>query len=524
MAGCAGPTVYVISGTARHFEWRAVDLEHTRRLIDGKPTDTYEFTLVVRETFGVGATFTNLQSDIYQGRWEGHGQSSDRLELPPYCELQIPLSSTGFDAPLWTVTLTGNDESGRPVQIGLNAALPPEPHRQNMADSHISSAVPTGEAQTPSALATLTTSERNRLQILEEGFTPKDFIPFFLSGEERRVATISGATVTFGPRVPQALKRGLRNVAGGLVSGSLRLNSTAVLRLELPAPFLKTQTFRFTYIGRDPHPARCAREILIDLVDADASRTGFSKKRSTSAPHGFIFGSGWPDHERQLVADVLDELPDRWLEMIEGLVFNRDRSRSNKRDFGGYYTTDGHTVTLYDEAFEYSEARFASSDRGAAAIVHEIGHALDFAALRRAGDRYRSAVEAYERTFGRYKLPGSDRYRIPPGYERVWEATNKRIAAETETMLAARSASGSRWRFDPATDRYEVTDDNRSGESENGFRMAAVLDGPVSITKYAAKSWSEYFAEAFSVYVLDPELLELLRPNIYAYFAKAFPR
>ena len=36
--------------------------------------------------------------------------------------------------------------------------------------------------------------------------------------------------------------------------------------------------------------------------------------------------------------------------------------------------------------------------------------------------------------------------------------------------------------------------------------------------------WAENHAESFAVYVTDPELLRGLRPNVYAYFEKRYPR
>jgi hypothetical protein len=526
VSGCGVSPLYVqTSGTAGPLQWEAIDLEPGRRIVDGKEVDVYDFTLVVRETRGVGLTFTRIKNDILQRDWEAHGESSERLELPPYCELQIPLLSTGFAAPLWTVTLIGAEEGDRPLQVAINAALPePGAGRGQAATPAYSAATKaSAAAQAPDSIASLSVAERHRIQVLNVGFTSQDFTPFFASGEERKVATVSGAAVTFDARVPQALRRGLRNVAGGLLSGSLRLNSTVTISIPLPSPFGTSETFRFTYVGREPRPGRCAREVFIAMADAGATAAD-EVGQHAFLRYRFVFGPGWVERERRLVGTVVDQIPGKWLGQIEGLTFNRDRISSGKPDFGGHYTTDGHAITIYDEAFKFSEARFAVSDRGAAAIAHELGHALDFAPLRKAVERYRAAVAAFERAFGRYAISGSDQYRIPSGHERIWETTNKEITSATQAMEAARSASGSGWEFDPATRRYAAVEKGNADDANNAFRKAAALDGPVRITEYAEKSWSEYFAECFSLYVLEPQLLELLRPNIYAYFAKQFPR
>ena len=44
-----------------------------------------------------------------------------------------------------------------------------------------------------------------------------------------------------------------------------------------------------------------------------------------------------------------------------------------------------------------------------------------------------------------------------------------------------------------------------------------------SITQYGERDYAEQFAELFSFYVTDPKMLRAIRPNIYEYFAKAYP-
>jgi hypothetical protein len=120
IGGCVPPQLaYRTAGTAGPVLWQAIDLERSRRRVNGQEIDAYDFTLVVRETRGVGITFTHVKNDIYQAGWEAHAERSERLELPPYCELQMTFSSTGFRAPLWAITLTGKDEKDQPVLVTI---------------------------------------------------------------------------------------------------------------------------------------------------------------------------------------------------------------------------------------------------------------------------------------------------------------------------------------------------------------------------------------------------------------------
>ena len=43
------------------------------------------------------------------------------------------------------------------------------------------------------------------------------------------------------------------------------------------------------------------------------------------------------------------------------------------------------------------------------------------------------------------------------------------------------------------------------------------------ITAYSNTDWQELFAESFALYVNDPNLFRVLRPNLYQYFATKFP-
>jgi hypothetical protein len=216
-------------------------------------------------------------------------------------------------------------------------------------------------------------------------------------------------------------------------------------------------------------------------------------------------------------------MPERWLGDIEGLTFARDVTHPTEHELGGDYRPGPNTITMYDRAFEVFSTRFVPSNRAARAVAHEVGHAFDYVPLRRAAERYFTALLQLE-AFERYRIPGTNEYRIPIGEQQAWKANRKEVADAMEATHLSRSLSGSRWHFDPATQMFKGIDENSSDDSSSMFRKAAMLDGPVRITRYAEQSWEEYFAECFSFYVVDPQLLELLRPNIYAYFTKQFPR
>jgi hypothetical protein len=50
------------------------------------------------------------------------------------------------------------------------------------------------------------------------------------------------------------------------------------------------------------------------------------------------------------------------------------------------------------------------------------------------------------------------------------------------------------------------------------YQAAANADSPRAITDYGKKSWEEHYAEAYSMFIAEPETMKLLRPRTFAWF------
>ena len=525
ITGCgAGPLYVQTAGTAGPLQWEAVDLASGREMREGKEVDTYEFTLVLRETRGIGLNFTNVSSSIYGGGWGGFGRHAKNLPLSPYCELRLPLSATGFKSPLWFVTLSGKDEGGKAVTITITVALPPNPTRPSTGQSPSSNELPlqanvdSDLTQSGNTLAMMSLEDRRRLRAASIGVNPTDVAALLATDASRLAVPVANGIIRFDPRVPLVARRGLRNIAGWLLSGVLPKNATVTVPLDTAYRQDLSPALRFTHISQQQETKTCQEEVLIENAD---SFIDFSKSTDLSIlqRHGFTL-KDWSDDESKALAAVLSHFPAPWLRRLEGVAFRRQERDPAHPDYWGNYNSRAHAVTMYDLAFRPLKFGFTGADKTADAIAHELGHAFDFAPLRTAADRLYVGIADLERSFGRFKT-SDGRYAIPPEQEKAWQEKNAKLTSLENAVYAARSESGSRWRFVPDAGVFEMVD---PPESESAFRKAAAEDGPIRITEYAEQSWSEYFAECFSLYVLDPEILELLRPNIYAYFAKQFPR
>jgi hypothetical protein len=136
LVACAsfGP---ITEGRSGPVAWQATDLELTRR-----PAGWfYTGSILLKETEGVALSFNEIRMLLGQpgaGAWSATYNGVWRLAA--HGQMRIPLSSSlrcgpgegtclGPDVPIpmWRITLTGKTESGRSVEIIVDARFPADP-------------------------------------------------------------------------------------------------------------------------------------------------------------------------------------------------------------------------------------------------------------------------------------------------------------------------------------------------------------------------------------------------------------
>lgn len=137
MGSCASVGVRT-EGVSGPVEWRATDLAVS--LLATR--NVYTFTLILKETRGVGITFTQAESRCYQPGASPSAlyRSTGLWTLRSRGELRFPLSSYIYcsgggmcrswevtNAPLCNIALSGLDDDGNPVQIAIELTLPANP-------------------------------------------------------------------------------------------------------------------------------------------------------------------------------------------------------------------------------------------------------------------------------------------------------------------------------------------------------------------------------------------------------------
>lgn len=243
------------------------------------------------------------------------------------------------------------------------------------------------------------------------------------------------------------------------------------------------------------------------------------------------------DANKEQILRSVGRIPDSALRNITGVVFRRRELTIKDGEIyklgGAYYSPDEHTITICepqtssDQVFgDKNSSSFANAQQKT--ITHELGHAVDHAP-RLAADAekdgsyatYRQLSEDYQALYTEYKAMSSGAERNQKAKELNEFKHNKLDPAkqayqEKKTNYSNTSTlSGT---------RSELNNNTwRTVEDTTDFDNAVARDGN-KITLYANESDQEGFAEAFALYITEPETLRTLSPNVYAYMLENFPQ
>jgi Domain of unknown function (DUF4157) len=287
---------------------------------------------------------------------------------------------------------------------------------------------------------------------------------------------------------------------------------TIMVNLGLAKYGLTDGDYRFTWTGdakkgtvyiETPTAGPAAQNTSTATKPATDEEPESEVQAGTDAPSGtkltvgslsFSLASEWTAGRFAHLQRALALVPLSALKVVDGLSFEVDSSGSGAED--GEYDIDKHRVTMYSSTWNANAARYGGSEWPVYAIAHEIGHAVDRSALRKAWSTYQgsSGSKADEKKLTDAKTESGGGY-------------VKKSVFELEVPLEGKDG------------------DFRKAAAKDGVKLpkgGSALEG--TPTEYAKHDWEDVYAESFALYTTDPKLLELIRPKIYAYFAKKYPR
>ncbi|HTN47558.1 MAG TPA: DUF4157 domain-containing protein [Flavipsychrobacter sp.] len=281
------------------------------------------------------------------------------------------------------------------------------------------------------------------------------------------------------------IQRGLTSVAGLLHgrASALPLNTSTSIELDLTAFGGSKSIFRFSYYDKTEGKAT-SEEVLVEMLSTTATASKSTMPTSSKdfgiGKRKFTLESGWAQEEYDQLVQALNMIPDSGLQNIDGIRFKRSADKADDAE-AGHYSQDDNSITIRNKAFNNNPVRYGSYKPAVQVIVHEVGHAIDFYTVNKA--------------WAQYEKDGNEKN------------------LEKESTL-----SGQQWRKNDAGD-FELRDTG----IQTDFRKAVKKDkGSKSITGYGNTDTLENFAEAFSMYITDADLLKALRPNTYDFFRKRY--
>jgi hypothetical protein len=260
----------------------------------------------------------------------------------------------------------------------------------------------------------------------------------------------------------------------------------------------------------------------------------------------------WREDEWRLVTDALTTFPDSVLNQVAGVNFKRrpcqddfikdgrcipkaDRAgdaEAGQRSSRG--TSDSESITVFSAAFEASPTRYGMSTVLVSVLAHEVGHQVDLRPLDVAQDTFTKGNDAafaeLKQVLEEPEPKGKDaRRKLAQAKKLAEDKYDADKAARQAALDNSRSLSGVGLRVDGG--KRKLTD--APLDADGDFLKAATQDGLAltnervtsgSITTYAKKNIVEQFADLFSTYLTDPNLLQAIRPHVYDYFAARFPK
>jgi hypothetical protein len=326
---------------------------------------------------------------------------------------------------------------------------------------------------------------------------------------------------TYGAGIPATLQPVLMSVLGHLLGGALPQNSTSAVLLDLTPYGGSSRVYRFTHVmsGDPPAPS-----YFIEDIGAEAAAPTAPADATAAFPRGRFDAHSFtaPANDRGFEAVIraaVEMVPDALLTMIDGVGFLRAATDPHDAATGGRYDHQAHTVTIFDPGMSQTTARFG--DPGAAGgavgprlrvILHELGHAIDEASLRRAWRTRETARQAVETRFSQYRQDDGS-YSFPGNLQGEFNRMSAAATTADTAYTTTRSASGHT--FDGGDTAATATD----------FTRAVAADGSVTPTAYAESQRGEdhhlreTYAETFAMFIVEPQTLRALRPSVYAYFA-----
>jgi hypothetical protein len=273
--------------------------------------------------------------------------------------------------------------------------------------------------------------------------------------------------------------------------------------------------------------------------------------------------SKFGDTRGKVIADAVQLLPDPIRDKVDGVSFEFAGSGKGPGGENGHYTAADDKVQIWGDLFDTSAKRVGEATSTAYQVVHELGHVIDLrprfkaqrdhergearkrqlkTELSGVEDKFVNKNDPVPRDVSKDPQVVAEKQRIQGEIDKV----QKDIDAADKAQSSAKSIAGSELGGDTeslltdfgkaikADGVKAVTDAKKRNDAvDTANRAAAKTNAPLKpheknlaggVSNFAQIDLMEAFAENFAYYALDEATFKEIRPNTYAFFAKAFPK
>lgn len=241
------------------------------------------------------------------------------------------------------------------------------------------------------------------------------------------------------------------------------------------------------------------KKVYIKYLQSGQVIPDFKKMYGIELENG---GARWLRSEVLLVSEALATLTDTEVARLRGYKFIKEGGvmidDDGKTVVAGLTTQDivenKYTIQFWKFCFDGTSdipiKNKAGVSKGVPCILHEIGHAM-------MADRRRPLMEAMY-----------DKRHYKDAYENADPAKQQKMKPKLDA-LAER------------LEKEQAADDKRPTVDAEFSKLIA---GRKPLTPYSTRNTNEAFAEAFTIYKINPQLLENLNPKLFEYFRKELYR
>jgi hypothetical protein len=228
----------------------------------------------------------------------------------------------------------------------------------------------------------------------------------------------------------------------------------------------------------------------------------------------------WSKDDLGYLESALARLSKKEAAVLEGYRFIRWTTKEDRADVDKTYKDPGKEecgfhepgadnktfkISMYDKCFGGPSDTKYDVPNAVFEILHEIGHAVQWAEQRQAWDLYKQAEVDHNKAVASHKEAADSYNDATPADQRKLKANLDKLEAKANKLDLA---------FRAAENQYEAA------KKRNLNEFSKLVAGKADLMDYSQPNAFEALPDAFAAYHANPRRLQEANPELYKWFAK----